>query len=294
MGNGPFLPVGGPPAVPPRVGLLVSAVDPQRLEGWNERWVSGFKFEPEDGDAVEIQDPCGRTAVVPAAALADPVGTSDDTGWEPYEVIASYTCSSHAFNSHDWEAVVRRRLAAGLEQAVSGELWTGDLATASGWNNLFLASTRSDDVTEGVGVPTTEALACLQQCLSESNGGQRGFIHATRQTITHWTSLNLLRREGQVIFDLFDNIVVPGAGYDGSTPDGAAASDGDVWAYATGPVYVALGDVDVDARPGTQDTTDFTADDVEVFASQPALAFWDGTVHCAVRIDLDVCQTGGS
>lgn len=286
MGAGPAAPVAAPVAGPARVGLVASAVAVE--DDTSGRWENSFGFDPEGCVEGQTADPCNPgTFTVPADVA--------DVEWEPMLVVTPYRCTALAGPPRDWEARARRRHLSRVETEVSAELWTGTLATASGWPNLSLASTGSDDLTEGGPTTPLQGLQCLQQHIADTNGGQRGFIHATHSTITAWqASGDHFRREGPIILDMYDNVIVPGAGYDGSSPDGVAASDGDVWAYATGPVLMRRSGLDVPDAAEALAGVDRTLNTFTVFVTETVAAYWDGCVHAGVRMDVPVCATGGS
>jgi hypothetical protein len=59
------------------------------------------------------------------------------------------------------------------------------------------------------------------------------------------------------------------------------------WIYATGTVRVFLGDVDIvnDSLSQAYDVSG-NANDMRVKAIRPAAAFFDTSIHLAVRVDL--------
>lgn len=302
MGSGPLTTLTAPSAAPPVVGLLASARDPfSTREGVLDlatgsrvapdgRWRNGFEYNPELAGVGYITSQCDPQAG--DRAIDARLGNAE---WEPYVIGDGIACSTFGWRGRDWRAQVTRQLNSIAEYQISYEFWHGVIAQRDGLANGWLANAAtSDDLTEGTAVPLTHGLACLQQYLADM-GGQRGMIHASRQVITHWLSLNLVERRGAVQFDPFDNIIVPGAGYDGSTPDGAGPSDGDVWAYATGIVDVFRGPIDYSGVPeDTPEQIGRSTNDIEIRAEQDAVASWDGRVHGAVRLDVDVCAIGGS
>lgn len=283
---GPPAVVPAPPAAAPRVGLLVSARQPTDED---DRWVGGFRYDPELCGTGYITSVCN-----PSASDRDLSAQPTDADWEPYVVGAGIQCSTFGFRARDWQAQARRALEAVAEFQISVELWTGTQATAEGLPNRHLADVAAVDIlTETGPVGLTHGLACLEQYLSETIGGRRGMIHATRQTVTHWQGLDLIRREGNLLLTVHDTIVVPGAGYDGSTPDGAAAADGDVWAYATDIVDVRRAAAEIIGGPDATGV-DRDVNTTEIRAEQPAVASWEGCAHGGVRLDITVCGIGGS
>lgn len=133
--------------------------------------------------------------------------------------------------------------------------------------------------------PGLYALAALQEHLAEVGCGRRGMIHATRNAVTLWHRYGLVRREGPMLLDLYDNVVVPGAGYDGSGPDGEVATAETTWVYATGLLEVRRGPVTV--VPGElAEALDRATNTVEWRAWRPVLVSWDGEVHAGIRMQL--------
>lgn len=118
-------------------------------------------------------------------------------------------------------------------------------------------------------------------------------IHAPRSIVTLWKNLNLVERQGNLILTINDTIVVPGAGYDGSGPDGQPAAANSMWVYGTGLVDVRLGTIEVVGGPNAQGL-DRTNNDIIIRASRMAAATFDPCVHLAVEIAASPCGIGGS
>lgn len=293
MGTAPALPIPSPPVTPAATGLLASAARPDlNVADFPRRWMGGVAFDPDDGCGAlpAPLDPC-ETA---AGELDLPVEPGV-VRWEPYVLWAGKTCSTLGQDAlAEAGAVARRRLIGSRSAQLERELWEGARAQASGWDNRFFTDGTADNLTEAGSAPLTHGLACLQQYLGDVLQGRRGMIHATRQVVTHWTTLNLLRREGDVIYDLFNNVIVPGAGYRGAGPDGQAAADGAVWAYATGVVTVLLDEEGLKVDGSSVQTVDRDTNVYEVRAQQIGLALWDGCALGAVSLDVDLCDVGGS
>lgn len=282
-------PVQAQPAAPPRVGLVPQA---RVVNERDERWVGGFAYQPEGCAEAGTVDPCasGSKTISDNAANVE---------FEPFGVWAGYKCSAHGDIEQDWRGRAERALEACTSKQVEAEFWTGEIAQAmDAAPNRYLASGDSDVLTDGA-VPVNDALACLEQGLAECGCGSRGMIHATRQIVTLWQAGGALRRDGNQILTVNDTIVVPGAGYDGSGPDGQPAADGSVWAYATSLVDVRLSSIDV--LPSNASGLDALMrgalhrgeNTVEVRAERLAAATWDGCCHFAVEIDASLCGFGG-
>lgn len=289
MGIGPPAVVEARPAAPPRVGLIPSLGGLQAVtdNSTELRWGNGLSFNPEGCDASGTYDPCQAAPNLDTAADSDR-GVIDA---EPFVVWASDKCSTFD-GERDWRGRAERALNACVSMQVARELWTGDLSTARGFDNRFLASQASDVVTSAAATPTA-ALACLEQGLSQCACGQRGMIHATPQVVTYWAALNLVRREGQWLLTSLDTIVVPDAGYDGSGQYGQSQATGSSWAYATGMVDVRLGPVEVFAREPAEQV-DRTKNTRLAIAQRLAAVTWDGCCHLAAEMDLNPCGIGGA
>lgn len=227
------IPVPAPPAQPPRHSLLVAA---EVITGGDDRWTVGYTFRPEGAGT-------GGGVIAPDCGPIDGFDSDRPPAWvevQPFYVFDGDQCSrmSQAGSYDEVAARARRNLQASESHHIAAEFWTGTLADDQSWTG----EARLRGATEvGVGpLAPAEALACLEQALQTNRRGRRGMIHATAGTVTTWQAENLLRREGGQVLTVLDTIVVTDSGYDGSSPDGDAAADGAVWAYATGMVQVRL------------------------------------------------------
>lgn len=280
----------GPRAKRPRAGLLVSVGQSNEPE---TVWRRGIKYESAcaaPGSSVLHHGPCSPEEI--------PEGARTGTvSWRPYLLWADYVCTTTP-DLAEARAKARQELEAVASFQMERELWTGTYAQAqidggdADFPNRWLADKSADELTTAAVTPL-QALACLTQYLSEVNGGQEGVIHATPQTVVNWTNENLLYRVGREIRTIArDDLVIPGSGYDGSGPDGTAAQDGAVWAYATDPIQLYLGEVF--ETGGDTVGIDRTNNKLVARAVQLGMATWEGCRLAAAQIDIDVCGIGGS
>lgn len=285
MAAGPGRPIDGNGARPPRLGLVASAERP--AEG-DSVWENGVEIDVESCFTPGTPlDPCS-----PGTFSAGTAPT--ESKWEPYVLWATYQCSTLGQNLSDARGKARRRLEATSSFQLERELWTGTLSQSANWDNDWLANVANVDIlTEAGAVDVVQGLACLTQYLAETNGGSQGMIHAMPLVVSHWASQSLVYRQGNLVLTVArDDIVVPGGGYTGSTPDGAEPVSGNVWAYATDMVQVRLGEVqDMGGEPAQVDRTNNT---VAVQAQRLGLASWEGCRHAGAQLDVDVCDVGGS
>lgn len=280
-------PVEAPLAAAPRFGLLASIVPEKTAE---KVWKAGIAYRPEGCVEGSIFDPCE------APERTDP-DSPDIVEWNPYIITISDKCSSFSGEWDEYEARVRRRMGMATETLIGNEFWNGTLAQAStdtdgnDWPNTWLANVADVDIlTESGAVGLVHGLACLEQYLAENNGGQQGAIHATPQTVTHWESFRLLRREGNRILTFKDTVVIPSPGYTGDDPNGNVA-DNNVWAYATDMPRIYLGEINVTDARQTSDWRDNTMVSV---AQRRAMVEFEKCRHGGVRLAMTLCDSGGS
>lgn len=279
--------VSAPMAAAPRFGLLASIPTEDASQ---DRWGGGIQYRPEgcvDGYIYDICDAPTRTTPE----------NRDVVAWQPYVLHVSQKCSSFSGEYAENQARIVRLLQSMTETLIGREFWGGELSsTATDTDgdpspNTWLANVADVDILSELGpVGLVHGLACLEQYLSENNGGQQGAIHATAQVVTHWESFRLLRREGNKILTFKDTVVIPSPGYLGTSPDGNIGNN-NIWAYATDMPRIWLGDIKPVEDKETFDRTDNT---VVVQAERKALVEWERCRHAGVRLAMEVCDTGGS
>ncbi len=157
----------------------------------------------------------------------------------PYAIRVQDSCSSFGFSERDFKGRALRLLENATPQAIERELWTGALAQAAGYPNNYLTGPATIDVTPGSVPSVARGLQILQDSLQQCGFGGQGMIHVQAQTAPNLLSV---RRVGNLLLDLFDNIVVPGVGYPGTGPGGVAPDPGFAWMYATDLVMVRAED----------------------------------------------------
>lgn len=247
-----------------------------------------------EGGGVEFEPlPCNTETVpyVPGCAELD-LDDRERPDVQKFDTITLWKgvrCSSRPRELEAAQARARQLLLVDQHRQLEHEFWTGDIhqAASPDLEGRWLAQ---DGVVEELSqdAPLVYGLAALQEALGSGSAGGtgcgRGMIHATIPTATLWLAASAIRREGLLLLDAFDNIIVPGVGYDGSSPDGTVDGTGETaWAYATGIVDTRL--ADIDARSAHNPTTN----NVDAIASREAIAYWDGCCHYGVNVNL--CNT---
>ena len=277
-----------PKIVPSAFGLL-AVVDEQTAD--EDRWIRGFSQEWETDlyGLYNVDDTNAEETLI--------AGTGDVTYYDeikPFFVEVQEDRSTFAFLGIDRLERIKRQCDAATQRAVEQELWDGAIRKAAGHTNRALTSASATILNSGTAVSPKRALAILEQGIAAaSHAGEQGIIHATRDVIA------LLSSNSQMLFHNKDKDhlqtmggtpVVVGSGYTGTGPDGATGATATVdnkWIYATGTVRVFLGDVDIvnDSLSQAYDVSG-NANDMRVKAIRPAAAFFDTSIHLAVRVDL--------
>lgn len=204
-------------------------------EEGSDRWENGFQFLYDSAEGTgAAQDPCSPT-LTPAAALSD---VADET---PYLIWESLKCSTFGNDSVGLQVRASNLLERSTSKQVEQELYLGTRATAAGWNNRFLTDANAVVLNSGSTTSLLVALALLQGGIGRATEGARAMIHCTLETASKWFSYGAIYTKGNILVDAFDNIIVPGIGYDGSAPSGESAPGADeAWAFATDLVGVRL------------------------------------------------------
>lgn len=283
MGYAALYPVNGPRPLPPRYGLIPSAliVDTAR-EGSGDRWMNGVSVWPYPDALASGYDACtGGTPQV-----KDDGENPDNVDFQALTVVLPVTCTARSM--HDQAEYVDRATVA-LESVegwrVEHEFWTGELFPASPHLNDGNATV----LNSGVATSAMNALALLEEAIAAT--GRAGWIHATVGVVSTWSSMFQVYKDGPRLVTALGTVVVPGAGYDGSGPgtSGDPAGTG-AWAYATGPVEIRRSNVFV--VPGEMSqamTASPNTNDITYRAERVYVTDWDATLQAGVLIDR--CQT---
>lgn len=286
-----------PPLSPPKYGLILSSVLPK--DDTNGRWVNGFEWDPEA---------CGDAGIIGVCDDREKEHNSNNFAvqtYDPFIIFAEDHCSTMT-HARDRAGRAQRLLNACQSRRLEHELWTGEGSKAIGTQNPYLASPDTEILADGDPVALRDALAALEEARAACACGGQGMVHMTVQTAILLASVQLIRREGDILYTILNTIVVPGAGYTGSSPDtisGDDVVDGTVdesgataWMYVTGLVNVRLGEViTLGAEPDGPDGQRFTGvdrsiNDQTVRAERAAAATFDPC--CLIGINTDLRTRG--
>lgn len=271
----------GPEASP--FGILSPATTV--IERHDEYWLSGFVYEI--GDArVKVDNAIILGANTPAEVTGITPNTGDTHGlYFPFDIQAEIEHSTFGTTPDELEESAKKALDAVSQKAIEVEFWGGGIAKllTEPNKNRYLASTGSIDVTPtpGTAVKPRYGQALLEGALGGATLGSVGTIHAPRAV----ASILKLEEDKNTLFTNIGNTVVAGTGYSKVGPTGVVAGANQYWMYATGPVTVILGDMNV--TPGeVYQAVDTRVNTIKYYVDRPAAVTWSTTNVYAVLIDL--------
>lgn len=282
--------VAAPKIVPSEFGLLTVARPENSAD--EDRWIRGFAQEWDTSlYSAKLWDDTDTTS----DAVATDATPTYYTDIKPFFIEVEEVRSTLSFNGLDRIARITRQLDGVTQKAMEQELWDGAIRKGETHDNKALSAAGATLVNGTTALSAARALALLEfQMAATSPCGEAGIIHMTKDTAG-------ILAANYMIFHGADNghlqtvngtKIVIGAGYSGNGPDGqtgATASATNKWMYGTGTVKTYLGKVDVvnDNLAQAYDVSG-NANDMRLKAIRPAAAYFDETVHLAVRVDLSV------
>lgn len=283
-----------PPELERGRGGLLDTIQPVRPG--DPMWRVGFTFQPLGGclEAVSYA-PCVDSDRAPERAdVENPI-------FIPIEVVGAYTCSSFGFEAAEYQAHARAILDKWTSHRLEVELWTGALAVANDLPTPFLTDPLTLDTPYGsTAISLPYALARIQRRLRVCMGGNRGVIHAPSDVVSLWQQSGAITPVGDRYFvDTFNNYVIAGSGYDGSSPytldvddeivpDSSTIDETEAtaWIYATGPLAVYL-DEEVVNPLTMSEALDRQTNDVTFYAGRVAAVSFDPCCHIGINVDLN-------
>lgn len=233
---GPTQPINAPQAVPPATGLVALANKPD-MAG-DDRWELGYSYRPEFPSGVVRN----RSSI--AGTIGQSIGGVNTDSTRVTVIPVYHTVedvnSTIGHLALDLEGRATRGLEAYTSKLVAHEFWTGEIAKTDGLPNPVLSGPNTVDITgeyaPGALAPQA-AVAALMQALAD-NGMGDGMIHCSRYVGIRlpdaWRNEQTMQDHGFV--------VVSDAGYPGTGPTGQAGVN---WMYATAPVNVRLGAIEL-------------------------------------------------
>lgn len=209
------------------------------------RWAGKLDYDPLSFRDGGIADPCDASGLTSTTVSC---GDTTVGGFATFLVYQPLSISTEQrLSDENWEDRVRRSLLISQSSLIARELWLGANSDAQGTNNKRLASeTWTDNYESGDPTGPVESLAALEQ-MNGSRFFGTGLIHCTRETFTYWDSFGLIRDAGNGLATTkLSTPVVADPGYTvGYDEDGETPTDGERWAYLSGPMDIHLGPIDV-------------------------------------------------
>ncbi len=251
------------PQFTPLPNFLWDAAQHPSPAGLGAHWQQGVTWQERCGGAGTVYDAClavTGSGGTPAAqgSLAANV-TQTNRGATAFTVYAEFDCSpvGQGLTQADLDNKAVEALAKMEAFQVTRAFWTGTAGytgsppgTAQSTVYPHLAEDTVLDDAQGIRLQTAAsplvtggedpavALGQVEAALAQCYGGQ-GVIHIPYLALPTFTSRMLMMPESAngPIRTLAGNLVVPGVGYTGSSPAGAAPAAGTAWIYATGAVF---------------------------------------------------------
>lgn len=273
-------PVSGPPAAPPRGGLLAAA----QPGASGVPWEDGLIAWPDTLGGWRIAQMC--------TDLVDEHGIDDDpalpTAARPFLIQTKVTDRRRTIEEMSERA--RRRLDAVTGKAIAHELWTGaatqldpyDLPGPQTYANPTAGDQsvnpylRAAEDVFSTALPAMRALGEVEARVADLVAGGPIYLHVPLALVVELAP-SLVQR-GELWQTPTGGIVVPDRGYPGTGPTGTARV-----IYGTGAVQVWTGPISVLDDPAqvvsTRDNT------VQVWAERPALTLFDPQTLVACPVE---------
>lgn len=280
--------------IPAPCGILsVANVINHTARDYDERWVRKFSHEfdtmPSYVHLLTIND-----ETVTGGVITD--NQSDDryVDYVPFFIDVEDFASTFSLPGQDRFARVVKELEAATQKAIEREFWEGAAAQAetSANGNMYLRKAGASTIPVAGAKKPENALMLLEQAIADSPLGENGVIHMTRDVASILGSRLIYKKgetenSGRAMTRLGTDVII-GSGYTGNGPIGdtnAAASATNKWMYATGPVDVHIGKIEI-VNENLAQGADVTINNMRIKAFRPAAAFTDPSMLYAMRVTL--------
>lgn len=249
-------------------------------------WIGGFVYDTMDGNVTSSNRPIMNAATDTEVVVVTNPALPTHRLYYPFEVSTTIEASTMAMSLDDVKEQATVALNVVIQKNIEREFWTGQLSDLLITPNRSLSQTDVVNMTPSgsttTGVRAKHGLAILERALGESTIGSKGVIHATRDVAS---VLDCSPQDGALVTKL-GNFVIAGSGYTGSGPADAAAPAGMAWMYATGPLTVRIGSLNVKAED--VQTVNIANNTIRYFVDRPAAVTWSTSKLYAVLVDLSL------
>lgn len=287
---------GSPPTVEPLKYNLLSAAERDTFSGHQKL---GVQFLPSYcGPALSLDAVCVSGSGIDTTKTPNPGGVPTRAS-DPFIVYAWIDCGFVGMEYDELLQRTRTALDAGASYAVERVFWTGGFTLGPGSVSPHLAA--NTPIVEVVGGSTTylqtaatvitgsynvvSGIAALEQAMANCYIGTP-FIHVPRVATAFIADHHMFKDTSgpRLLTAGNESVVVPGAGYANTGPDGTPAAPGTAWFYATGKVKYYEGETIDTARTPAQALVRST-NDVVLVLERRYVVEWD-CCHFAVNVTL--------
>jgi hypothetical protein len=278
--------------IPSPCGILsVADVMKHTAKETDERWVRKVSKEyrslPSYVRLLTVND-----AAVTNGTLTDNQTDTTYLNYVPFNIEVEDLSSTFGLLGQDRFEIVKAQLEAVTSKALEFEFWAGQAALAEATGNMYLSKASAATIPVAGARKPENALMILEQAIAESPTGQNGVIHMTRDVASILGSRLIYKKgekenSGRAMTRLGTDVVI-GSGYTGNGPIGnanAAASATNKWIYATGPVEVHLGKIEV-VNENLAQGADVTINNMRIKAFRPAAVYADPSMLYTMRVTL--------
>lgn len=277
-----------PPAIS-EFGILSRAAEV--IVDNSDDWTGGFVYPTIDGSVRSVNYPIAGVSSGTEVVVVPNAGLPVYRYYTPFEVRTTVEASTMGSTPEEVKSLAVQAINIVIQKNIEHEFWTGQVSDQiDGVNiseNRSLSQTDVVNMTPSgsttTGVRAKHAMAILERALGESTIGSKGVIHATRDVAS---VLDCSNQDGALTTKL-GNFVVAGSGYTGSGPADAAAPAGMAWMYATGPVTVRLGSINI-REDDVQQAVSYSTNKIQYFVDRPAAVTWSTSKLYAVLVDLSL------
>lgn len=263
-------------------------------------WENGFSYEVTTSNVYgKSHDFCNYTATQ-GATFGTALGSAPTNGsfwldYSPLYLEAAYVCrSSIGMSPEDRKARAADALELLTTKLLERELWT------NGWQNTENTfgnrSFTNANVITPIGTTAVKlriGLAALENALTSTEVlPVQGAIHVTRDVLSVLrVDMSGVQDRDGVMWTPAGNMLIGGSGYPGTGPTGQARTNTTAWMFATGPVAVRLGTINVNDVPskvaGPVGTESYSTTNTLVYtAERAASATFNSANVYAVLVDL--------
>lgn len=280
--------------IPAPCGILsVADVMQHTARESDERWIRKFSKEydslPSFVRLLTVND-----ETVTNGTLSNNQTTVNYIDYVPFNIEVEDLSSTFGLLGVDRIDAVTKALNAVTQKALEREFWEGKaaLAETSANGNMYLSKASAATIPVSGAKKPENALMILEQAISNSSTGQNGVIHMTRDVASILGSRLVYKKgetenSGRAMTRLGTDVII-GSGYTGNGPIGdtnAAASATNKWMYATGPVEVHLGKIEV-VNENLAQGADVTINNMRIKAFRPAAVYADPSMLYTMRVTL--------